>query len=126
MVDIKVLVVDDQAVYRSALVGLLEVVGGYAVVAEAEDGVRAVELAADDVDLVLMDLRLPGLDGLTATRLIRAADRAPQVVLISTDVAALPAAAVATGALAAVAKADLDPDWLNALRATLTPPTSSR
>ena len=122
MRDIRVLVVDDQEVYRSALSGLLEVVGGYVVVAQTENGERAAELARHtQVDLVFMDLRLPGIDGVAATRLIRGIHPAPEVILISTDVDALRTAeADRSGARAAVAKADLDPLWLERLRAELS------
>jgi len=119
--DIRVLVVDDQPIYRAALTGLLEVVGGYTVVAEAETGEQAIERARTlEVDLVLMDLRLPGMDGYAATQVITALGNAPEVVVISTDVDALsPAVASQSGALTTVAKADLDPEWLSELRARL-------
>jgi DNA-binding NarL/FixJ family response regulator len=119
--DIRVLVVDDQPIYRSALAGLLEVVGGYTVVGEADSGEQAVEQArALEPDLVLMDLRLPGMDGWAATQVIRSQGNAPEVVVISTDVDALAAAAVPdSGALTAVAKADLDPEWLAELQSRL-------
>ena len=116
--DITVLIVDDQPIYRSALTDLLEIVGGYLVVgsaASAEDAIDAVRRSP--VDLVFMDLRLPGMDGLAATRQIRAAAQAPEVIIISTDVEALTSEELGTsGALGARAKADLDPDWLDALR----------
>ena len=72
MADITVLIVDDQPIYRSALADLLEIVGGYRVVdsaATAEEAIDAVRRSP--VDLVFMDLRLPGMDGLAATRQIR-------------------------------------------------------
>ena len=118
MADITVLIVDDQPIYRSALADLLEIVGGYRVVdsaATAEQAIDAVRRSA--VDLVFMDLRLPGMDGLAATRQIRSAARAPEVIIISTDVEALTSEELGTsGAFEARAKADLDPDWLDALR----------
>ena len=121
MSDIRVLVVDDQLIYRSALASLLEVVGGYTVVGEADSGEQAVERArALELDLVLMDLRLPGMDGWAATQEIRSQGNAPEVVVISTDVDAL-SAAPDSGALTAVAKADLDPEWLAGLRSRLRP-----
>ena len=68
-----------------------------------------------------MDLRLPGLDGLTATRSIRSGPDAPEVVMISTDVEGLhPQRVREVGALAGLAKADLDPEWLGALRERIT------
>ena len=122
---IRVLIVDDQEIYRSALSGLLDIVGGYEVVGLAASGEEGIELASRTaLDLVFMDLRLPGVDGLAAARSIRDAPDAPEVIMISTDVEGLPADQVgAAGALAARAKADLDPDWLEDLRDRLTPPS---
>ena len=118
MADITVLIVDDQPIYRSALADLLEIVGGYRVVdsaASAEEAIDAVRRSP--VDLVFMDLRLPGMDGLAATRQIRSIEAAPEVIIISTDVEALTSEELGTsGAFEARAKADLDPDWLDALR----------
>ena len=121
MSDIKVLIVDDQEIYRSALSDLLEVVGGYVVVGRAASGEEAVELAATTAaDVVFMDLRLPGINGLEATAAIRLEPGAPEVIMISTDSEALDTEAVrGSGALDRLAKADLDPDWLEALRARL-------
>jgi hypothetical protein len=66
------------------------------------------------------------VDGLAAARSIRDAPDPPEVIMISTDVEGLPADRVrAAGALAARAKADLDPDWLEDLRDRLIPPCSS-
>ena len=118
MSDIKVVIVDDQEIYRSALSGLLEIVGGYAVVGTAATGEEAVELTARTaVDLVFMDLRLPGIDGLEATTAIRAIEGAPRVVVISTDRDGLTSEALSrSGAMGGLAKADLDPEWLDQLR----------
>jgi len=106
--DITVLIVDDQPIYRSALADLLEIVGGYRVVdsaATAEEAIDAVRRSP--VDLVFMDLRLPGMDGLAATRQIRSIEAAPEVIIISTDVEALTSAELGTsGALEARAKAE--------------------
>lgn len=66
-----VLVVDDQPLIRSAVVGLLADDPQIEVVGEAGDGQRAVELAGRlRPDVVLMDIRMPGTDGIAATRLI--------------------------------------------------------
>jgi DNA-binding NarL/FixJ family response regulator len=116
--DVRVVIVDDQEIYRSALTGLLDIAGGYRVVAEAGSGEEALELvAAHAPDLVFLDLRLPGIDGTAVAAEIRSADRGPLVVLISTDVEALRSDAVqGSGAFGTRAKADLDLPWLEALR----------
>lgn len=68
---IRVLVVDDHPVVRAGIVGLLETEADFEVVAEAESGERAVELAARHApEVVLMDLRMPGIGGVEATRRI--------------------------------------------------------
>jgi DNA-binding NarL/FixJ family response regulator len=79
----RVLVVDDHAMLREALVELL-VQAGFDVAGEAADGADAVALAKQlEPDVVLMDLRMPVLGGLDATRLIRDACPATQVVLLT-------------------------------------------
>ncbi|GGV39254.1 response regulator [Streptomyces longisporoflavus] len=70
---IRVLLADDQALLRSAFKVLVNSEPDMEVVAEASDGAEAVELAkARAADVVLMDIRMPGMDGLAATRLISA------------------------------------------------------
>jgi DNA-binding NarL/FixJ family response regulator len=79
----RLLVVDDHDTLRQALVGLLRQ-AGFDVVGEASDGVDAVALAKQlEPEVVLMDLRLPVLGGLDATRLIKDACPATQVVLLT-------------------------------------------
>ncbi|MFH8475106.1 response regulator [Streptomyces sp. NPDC018000] len=70
---IKVLLVDDQALLRSAFRVLVDSESDMEVVGEAADGAQAVELARSTrADVVLMDIRMPGTDGLAATRMISA------------------------------------------------------
>jgi DNA-binding NarL/FixJ family response regulator len=79
----RLLVVDDHQLLRKALVDLLWQ-AGFEVVGEAGDGVDAVALARQlQPDVVLMDLRMPVLGGLDATRLIKDACPTTQVVLLS-------------------------------------------
>jgi two-component system, response regulator PdtaR len=79
----RLLVADDHAMLRAALVDLLTQVG-FEVVAQAADGADAVALAKQlDPDVVVMDLRMPVLGGLDATRLIKEARPAAQVVLLT-------------------------------------------
>ncbi|WP_250008736.1 response regulator transcription factor [Actinoplanes sp. M2I2] len=78
---LRVLVVDDQQLVREGLTALLELTDGVEVVGSAGDGVRALELVADHrPDVVLMDLRMPVLDGVAATAQIR--DRFPGVAVV--------------------------------------------
>jgi DNA-binding NarL/FixJ family response regulator len=66
---IRVLIADDQPLARAGFKAVLEATGGIEVVAEAENGERAVELARrHDPDVVLMDIRMPDMDGIEATR----------------------------------------------------------
>ena len=82
--DIRVLLVDDDAMVRAALSMMLDG-NGIRVVGEAADGEQvpaAVDAHAPDV--VLMDIRMPGLNGIAATRRLRARPRPPQVIVLTT------------------------------------------
>jgi DNA-binding NarL/FixJ family response regulator len=82
---VKVLLVDDQALFREALRTLLEVQDGIEVVGEAGDGAAALEQAAAVApDVVLMDLRMPGMGGVAATRRLRVDAPAVQVIALTT------------------------------------------
>jgi DNA-binding NarL/FixJ family response regulator len=68
---VRILVADDHPLYRRGLAALLDAHDGWEVVAEESDGVGAVTAAhAEQPDVVVMDLRMPGLDGIEATRRI--------------------------------------------------------
>ncbi|HEV8627304.1 MAG TPA: response regulator transcription factor [Acidimicrobiia bacterium] len=80
---IRVALADDQALVRGGFRSLLETEDGIEVVGEAGDGVAAVELARKTVpDVFLMDIRMPELDGLAATRLITADDALASVRIL--------------------------------------------
>lgn len=82
---IRVLVVDDQRLMRDGLRALLELQAGLLVVGEAGNGVEALaQVAALQPDVVLMDLRMPQLDGVAATRAIRERGPQPRVLVLTT------------------------------------------
>ncbi|MER5419132.1 response regulator transcription factor [Streptosporangium roseum] len=82
---LRVLVVDDDALVRAGLSMMLDGIHGIAVVGEAADG-DEVPAAADAYapDVVLMDLRMPRVDGITATRRLRSRRRPPEVIVLTT------------------------------------------
>jgi len=81
---IRVLIAEDHAVVRSGLLQLLGNVAEVEVVGAASDGEEAVAMAAAErPDVVLMDLEMPALDGIEATRRIRAADESVNVVVLT-------------------------------------------
>ena len=106
-----VLIVDDQAPFRRAAKMVMAATPGFDVIGEAESGEEAVELFDSlEPGLVLMDINLPGINGIEATRRIRADHPEVEVILLSTySEADLPANARDVGALAYVHKEDLGP-----------------
>ncbi len=82
---IRLVVADDDPLVRMGLTMLLAGDPAIRVVAEASDGAEAVAAVAEHgPDLVLMDIRMPNVDGLTATEAIRGADDAPEVIVLTT------------------------------------------
>jgi DNA-binding NarL/FixJ family response regulator len=82
---IRVLVADDQALVRGGFRSILETHADIEVVGEAADGQEAVELAARTApDVVLMDIRMPRLDGIAATAALQALDPPPKVLILTT------------------------------------------
>jgi DNA-binding NarL/FixJ family response regulator len=82
---IRVALVDDQAIVRTGLARILSPTDGFEVVAEYGDGRQAVEeLPALRADVVLMDIRMPRLDGIAATARLRTAPDPPPVLVLTT------------------------------------------
>ncbi len=84
---IRIIVADDQELVRTGFCVILEASDGITVVAEAANGAQAVQAAAEHKpDVILMDVRMPEMDGLEATRLITGGDRTgpPRVVMLTT------------------------------------------
>jgi DNA-binding NarL/FixJ family response regulator len=109
--EVKVLIVDDQAPFRRAAHAVIAATPGFDVAGEAESGEEAVDLAdALDPGLVLMDINLPGINGIEATRRIVAAHPGTVVMLLSTYQAVdLPADAESCGAAAYIHKEQFGP-----------------
>ena len=114
MTVVRVLVVDDQETFLRAMISVVEETSGFEVVGAASSGEESLVLAARATpDLVLMDVNLPGIDGLEATRRLRGGHLPPVVLLLSTyDEDEGEHFVVASGAAAYVTKAAFGPDRL--------------
>lgn len=113
MTRISVLIADDHPVVRQGLQVLLSVTGDIDVVGEAADGGQAVAMAAElDPDVILLDLKLPVMDGIAVLRELRDSGRAARaLVLTSAPDRTLVSLAVQAGAAGFLYK-DVDPDAL--------------
>jgi two-component system, NarL family, invasion response regulator UvrY len=116
-VSVKVLVVDDQAPFRGAAKRVVGMTPGFEVVGEAVTGEEAVDMvAALQPDLVLMDINLPGINGIEAVRRIQAQRPETLAFLLSTYAETdLPADARTCGASAYINKERFAPQLLAAL-----------
>ena len=117
---INVLLVDDHPVVRAGLRALLEGFGEVKVVGEAADGATALERVAiaqqpdstvSNIDVVVMDIAMPGLDGISTTQRLRAQDGPPVLILTTYDTQAEVLAAVEAGAKGYLLK-DAEPEKL--------------
>jgi DNA-binding NarL/FixJ family response regulator len=109
---IQVLIVDDQEAFRSAAHLVVDLAEGFEVVGEAETGEDGVRMATElRPDLVLMDMNLPGIDGLEATRQIMTALPETRVIGLSTY-EEFRDRALAAGAVSFVSKSDFEPGLL--------------
>jgi len=82
---IRVLVVDDDALVRAGLTMLLAGADDIEIVGEAADGSEVEHaIAQHQPDVVLMDIRMPGMDGLAATEMVRTCDDSPEVIILTT------------------------------------------
>jgi DNA-binding NarL/FixJ family response regulator len=131
---IRVLVVDDHPVVRSGLTGLLSVTDDISVVGEAGDGSEAVALVESTrPDVVLMDLRMPRMDGVTATGAILSSYPSTRVLVLTTyDTDTDILHAVEAGAAGYLLKDTPHAELLNGIRAAargetvLAPPVAAR
>jgi DNA-binding NarL/FixJ family response regulator len=116
---IRVLLVDDQALLRAGLRMILENAEDVDVVGEADDGAAATALAVETTpDVILMDIRMPEVDGLEATRRIRASlPDGPRILILTTfDLDEYVYSALRAGASGFLLKDTLAADLLSAIR----------
>ena len=118
MTDIRIALVDDQALFRRGISMILRSQPDFTLAGEAADGLAAIAMAAETKpDVILMDVRMPVLDGVQATRRILSESAArgeagPRIIVVTTfDLDADAAAAIRAGASGFVLK-DADPDFL--------------
>jgi DNA-binding NarL/FixJ family response regulator len=115
---IRVLIADDEALVRGGLRMILEAQPDMEIAGEAEDGREALELAAGaHPDVVLMDIRMPIMDGLQATRRLIAGARAPRVLILTTfDLDEYVYEALRAGASGFLLKSARPPELIAAVR----------
>ena len=116
---VRVLVVEDHPMVRRGICSLLSQDPSLDVICEAADGEEAVIRAEElQPDLILMDVRLPGITGIEATRRIRRISRKSQIIFVSqNDSEQMARAAFSTGGQGYVVKSDVGRELLKAIRA---------
>ena len=123
---VRVLIVDDQEAFRSAARLVVQLTDGFEVVGEAGSGESGVSLAAElNPQIVLMDINMPGIDGLEATRQITKATPNIKVIVFSTyEPNEYQARALDAGAVAFVSKSEFEPSVLTTVWTGTEPDTS--
>jgi DNA-binding NarL/FixJ family response regulator len=117
---VRVLAVDDQCFFREVERDVVEATPGFRLVAEVSSGEAALAAVADVApDLVLMDVRMPGIDGIEAAR--RIARDHPRIVVVLVSIDDMPSDAGRAGSAAQIHKKDLSPQMLRALWAVHGP-----
>ncbi len=120
---VRVLIVDDQAPFREAARDVIELADGFEVVGEAETGEASLAAVEDlSPDLVLMDVNLPGIDGLEATkRMLELKPHQVVVLVLSTyESDEMTPRALEAGAIAYIPKSEFGPDQLEEAWAAAT------
>jgi DNA-binding NarL/FixJ family response regulator len=119
---IRVVLVDDQALVRTGFRMILDETGDIEVVGEAADGAAAVDVVArTKPDLVLMDVRMPNVDGIEATRRVRALPGAPKVLILTTfDLDEYVFSGLRAGASGFLLKDTLAADLVSAVRVVVS------
>jgi DNA-binding NarL/FixJ family response regulator len=114
---VRIITVDDQVLFREAARAIVALTPGFEVVGESADGESAIEVARRvDPDMVIVDVRMEGMDGIDTTRRLKTDDASRVVVLVSSaDVRELAPLAESCGAAAIVRKHWLNPHLLRGL-----------
>ena len=115
---IRVVIADDQALVRTGFRMILDETDDIRVAGEAADGLAVLSVAAQEApDVVLMDVRMPGIDGIEATRRLRSADTGPHVIILTTfDLDEYVYAGLHAGAAGFLLKDTLAADLVTAIR----------
>jgi two-component system, NarL family, invasion response regulator UvrY len=126
--DVTVITVDDHVVFRRVAQEVVAATRGFRLVGEAESGETALPLVAElQPDMVLLDVRMPGMGGIETARLITSEPAPPVVVLVTVEgLQAVPEDAVSCGAACVARKQDFSPAMLRRLWKTYGSPRASR